>query len=196
MRPLADDVITERQEIPRRAFYQRLAIGLGVGGLVLIGAGVYEGWFAGSAKPLEIDTTPLIGHPAPSFALPGLDGRSLSLASLRGKPVLLNFWATWCVPCKSELPALQRFADEQKDRWTVLGVDELETRDAVASFARSLHVTYPLVTDADGAVGQRFRIGGLPSTFAIDAQGIVRVVHLGPLAAGDLQQVMKQIGGG
>ena len=192
----ADEVITERQAISRRLFYQRLAIGLGVGGVVMIGAGIYEGWFARAPQPLEIDTTPLIGHPAPDFTLPNLDGQSLSLAGLRGKPVLLNFWATWCVPCKSELPALQRFADEQKGRWTVLGVDELETRDAVAAFAHSLDIRYPLATDADGVVGQRYRIGGLPSTFAIDAQGIVRVVHLGPLAAGDLQQLMKQVGKG
>ncbi len=180
--------------VTRRTLYGRFAIGLGVCGAALIGVGVYEGLFAGSsASALVSGQPPLAGHPAPSFTLSALDGTKLTLASFRGRPVLLNFWATWCVPCRTELPALQRFAQEQQGRWAVLGVDELEDRGAVTNFAQSLDITYPLATDTDGSVGQRYNIGGLPSTFAVDAQGIIRKVHLGPLGSTDLQQILQEM---
>lgn len=182
--------------VSRRTLYGRFAVGLGICGAALIGVGVYEGLFAGrSASALDgiSGQSPLAGHAAPSFTLSALDGTTLTLASFRGRPVLLNFWATWCVPCRSELPALQRFAQEQQGRWAVLGVDELEDRGSVTSFAQSLAITYPLATDTDGSVGQRYNIGGLPSTFAIDAQGIIRKVHLGPLGSTDLQQILQEM---
>lgn len=185
---MARDVPVRRRRIPRRALYA-YAAGLGVCGLALIGAGVYEGFFAGQTNQdlAAITGGPLVGKPAPDFTFTSLDGHALSLTGFRGKPLLLNFWATWCVPCRQELPALQRFANDQHGQWAVLGVDELETADAVATFARSLGVSYPLAIDSDGSVGQRYRVQGLPTSFLIDAQGMVRQTQLGPLDAATLR---------
>lgn len=178
-----------RRRIPRRAIYA-YAAGLGVCGLALLGAGVYEGFFAGQQQQdlAAISGGPLIGQPAPAFAVKDLEGQSITLAAFRGKPLLLNFWATWCIPCRKELPALQRFATEQHGRWAVLGIDELESAAAIGAFAHPLGVTYPLAVDGDGSVGQRYRVQGMPTSFAIDAQGIVRQTQLGALDAATLQK--------
>lgn len=184
---MAQDTSAGRR-LPRRALYV-YAAGLGVCGVALLGAGIYEGFFAGQAASdlAGLSGGPLIGQPAPPFAAPGISGESITLASFRGKPLLLNFWATWCVPCRQELPALQRFATEQGGRWAVLGLDELEKAADVGSFAHGLGVTYPLAIDADGSIGQRFRVQGLPTSFLIDAQGIIRQTHLGALNAATLR---------
>jgi cytochrome c biogenesis protein CcmG/thiol:disulfide interchange protein DsbE len=174
------------RRLSRRSLYVYAGAACGLAGAVLLGVGVWEGVFAGRTPAVDtsdITSSPLLGKPAPALDVAGFDGAPVSLAALRGKPALLNFWATWCGPCKEELPLLQRFADAQHGRWTVLGVDELESASDVRAFAQSLHVAYPLALDRDGAAGQRYRVGGLPSTFILDAQGIVRAVHLGPLTA-------------
>lgn len=164
------------------------AAGFGVCGVALLGAGVYEGFFAGQAPSTlgGISGGPLVGRAAPPFTIPGLSGSTVNLAIFRGKPLLLNFWATWCVPCRKELPALQRFAADQGGRWAVLGVDELEKPSDVSAFAHSLGVAYPLAVDRDGSIAQRYRVQGLPTSFLIDAQGIVRQTHLGALDAATL----------
>jgi len=177
-----------RRRLSRRAL-TIYAAGLGVCGVTLLGAGVYEGFFAGqtTSELAGFSGGPLIGQPAPPFTVPGLSGSPVSAASFRGKPLLLNFWATWCVPCRQELPALQRFAADQGNRWAVLGIDELEKAADVNAFAHGLGVTYPLAIDADGSIAQRFRVQGLPTSFLIDAQGIIRQTHLGALDAATLR---------
>jgi thiol-disulfide isomerase/thioredoxin len=182
------------QDAPRRRRLSRRALtayaaGLGVCGVALLGAGVYEGFFAGqmTSDLAGFSGGPLVGQPAPSFSAPGISGEAITAASFRGKPLLLNFWATWCVPCRQELPALQRFAAEQGGRWAVLGLDEMERPTDVGSFAHGLGVTYSLALDTDGAIAQRYRVQGLPTSFVIDAQGIIRQTHLGALDAATLR---------
>jgi thiol-disulfide isomerase/thioredoxin len=176
-----------RPRLSRRAL-TAAAAGFGVCGLALIGAGVYEGFFSG--RPPQdlggISGGPLIGQPAPDFSVGGVAGAPIRLSALRGKPLLLNFWATWCIPCRQELPALQRFAGDQDGRWSVLGLDELENAKDVRAFAGPLGVTYPLAVDGDGSIAQRYRVQGLPTSFVIDAQGIIRQTHLGALDAATL----------
>lgn len=135
---------------------------------------------------------PQAGHPAPGLNLPALRGGRLSLRSLRGKVVVLNFWATWCPPCKSEMPLLQHWYSGVKGKGVVvLGVDQQEGRKDVASFARQVHVTYPIALDTDGVASAQFDVAGLPTTLVIDRQGIVRSFKPGILDASYLDSQLR-----
>lgn len=140
---------------------------------------------------------PQAGHPAPALSLPGLRGGTVSLNSLRGKVVVLNFWATWCSPCKSEMPMLQHwYHSMQRKGVVVLGVDQQESRKDVGPFVRQLHVTYPIALDTDGVASARFDVAGLPTTLVIDRQGIVRSYKPGILDAPYLAAQLRAIVGG
>jgi peroxiredoxin len=110
--------------------------------------------------------------PAPDFALPGLDGRAVRLADLRGRVVFLNFWATWCEPCKEEIPAMQALAGHLADRGLVLLTVNYEERaDAVRRFVDETGLTLPVLLDADGSVSRRYGVTGLPASFFVDRRG-------------------------
>jgi peroxiredoxin len=109
---------------------------------------------------------------APAFALPATDGKSVALAELRGHVVLLNFWATWCAPCREEMPSMERLYQAFKDRrLAVLAVNLQESPKQVARFMRDFRLTFPALLDADLAVAGRYQVRGLPATFLIDRQG-------------------------
>lgn len=111
---------------------------------------------------------------APGFALPDLAGKTLSLASLRGKPVLVNFWATWCDTCKKEMPDLEELSRRSGGRYAVIGVSMDENRAAVPPFVKEHKVTFPILY-TDGNVSAAYAVRGLPAAFLIDAEGrIVR----------------------
>jgi peroxiredoxin len=121
----------------------------------------------GSSKA---STTP--GATAPSFTVEGIDGASHSLTDYRGKVVVLNFWATWCIPCRAEMPDLEHEARlHRSDPVVILGIDWKEAAATVRDFAQGLGVTYPMLLDADGRVYETYRVGALPTTFIIDARG-------------------------
>ncbi len=137
---------------------------------------------------------PQAGHPTPALSLPGLRGGTLTLQALRGKVVVLNFWATWCPPCKSEMPLLQRwYRSVQGKGVVVLGVDQQEGRKDVASFVRQVRVTYPIALDTDGVASAQFDVAGLPTTLVIDRQGIVRSFKPGMLDAAYLQSQLRSV---
>lgn len=121
---------------------------------------------------------PLDGHPAPAFALTDLTGSRVSLGGMRGGPALLNFWATYCVPCRSEMPALQQWARTHPGV-RVLGIDQEESARDVATFLRRFHVTYRVALDTNGTVSGRYDLIGLPTTVLIDGKGIVRARRTG-----------------
>jgi peroxiredoxin len=118
---------------------------------------------------------PLVGAPAPEIALKNLQGQEVKLSDLRGKIVLLNFWATWCKPCKEEMPAMQASYDKLRDQgFVVLAVNELEDTERVAEHVRTHNHTFPVVMDHDNRVANRYGVVGLPVSFLVDRQGIVR----------------------
>ena len=124
---------------------------------------------------------------APGFTLPRLDrAGSLSLASLRGRPVVLNFWASWCEPCKQEAPLLEAAARRWKDV-VVVGVDAQDLSGDARRFLRRHGVTYPTVHDGAGAVARRYGVSGFPETWFLDRAGRLVAEHVqGPLGAEQL----------
>ncbi|MDQ3811330.1 MAG: TlpA family protein disulfide reductase [Chloroflexota bacterium] len=126
------------------------------------------------------------GAPAPPITLPVLGGGMSDLSTDRGKVVLVNFWATWCEPCKSEMPALQQLSDELRDRpFRLYSIDLQEDTEAVQAFLRQYDLRLYVLLDEDGSVTRAYGVRGLPATFLIDRAGIVRNQRLGPLLAGD-----------
>ena len=149
----------------------------------LIGA---SAWYAFVTPRLESRPgIAQVGAPAPSVNLPALDGGSRDLAALRGKVVLLNFWATWCIPCRAEMPELQGLADDLKDTsFALLTIYIQEDADTINPFRRELGLRLPVLLDENGDVTRSYGVRALPATFLIDRDGILRQQRLGPLTQG------------
>ena len=129
-----------------------------------------------------------IGEPAPTYATVALNGDSVSLASLRGKVVLFNIWATWCHPCRDEIPELRVLHAKYKDRGLDLvgvSVDADGTDDAIKGFMDEFKMTYPVWRDPDERVSTKSLAIGVPATYLIDREGILRWRKTGPIAPND-----------
>ena len=127
-----------------------------------------------------------VGIEAPSYAARNLQGDSVTLASLRGKPVLLNVWATWCLPCKEEIPYLQTLHEKHgAEGLQIIGVsiDARGDETKITNFASDFRMTYPIWRDPDEKVNARFLAIGVPSTYLIDRNGVLLWKHLGTLRA-------------
>lgn len=135
------------------------------------------------------------GAAAPAFTLPAADGSQVSLEGLRGKVVAVNFWATWCGPCREEIPELARVYTARQGRcFEMLGVAE-ESGDhrEVSATARKLGINYPVLFDDDAKVGDAFRIPGYPRTYLIDVEGRIRKVFEGQLGEGELDRALSPL---
>jgi len=128
----------------------------------------------------------VVGEPAPGYAAPTLDGDTLALEALRGRVVLLNVWATWCAPCRVEMPALDRLYRQYRDDGLVVVAVSVDAgSDAarlVRRFVADLGLAFPVLLDPAGTVQDRFGVNGLPTTFLIDRTGRIRARLLGPAA--------------
>lgn len=134
------------------------------------------------------------GAPAPDLSLPALDGSTLTLSDLKGKPVILNFWATWCGPCKIEMPLFIHAYDSHKDRLAMIGVNVQEQAGPVQAFVGQYGITFPVVLDADGQVSTIYQVRALPTTVFIAADGTVSAMHRGAiLSRPDLQPYLDRI---
>ena len=120
-------------------------------------------------------------QPVPSGSMTDLQGTEWRLRALRGRAVLLNFWASWCEPCKEEMPSLQALADRHADRLVVLTINLKEPPETIARFVRSSGLRLPIVRDADGSMARTWGVRIYPSTVLIDTQGRVRSVVRGGL---------------
>lgn len=129
-----------------------------------------------------------VGAPAPAYAAVSLDGDTVSLGAQRGKVVLLNVWATWCHPCRDEIPELRAIHAKYQARGLELvgvSVDTDGSDDAIKSFMKDFEMTYPIWRDPDERVSAQFLVIGVPATFLIDKQGILRWRKTGPIQPGD-----------
>jgi cytochrome c biogenesis protein CcmG, thiol:disulfide interchange protein DsbE len=132
------------------------------------------------------------GEPAPDFAMVLDDGRYLRLSELQGKPVVLNFWATWCGPCRLEMPELVKAAGADPNL-VVLATDVQEARSPVEDFAAAFRMNLPIVLDKDGKVRNLYRVPGLPTTYFIDTTGRIASVVVGPLTPQVLADRLAEI---
>ncbi len=123
-----------------------------------------------------------VGELAPDFTLTDLEGNSVTLSEYRGKVVFINFWATWCPPCRAEMPEIEAIYQEYKDKGVVvIGVDILEPEDVVRQFVEQGGYSWIFVLDATGAVSDDYKITAIPTSFFIDREGVIQVVNIGAM---------------
>jgi cytochrome c biogenesis protein CcmG, thiol:disulfide interchange protein DsbE len=137
-----------------------------------------------------------VGAAAPDFTTQALDGAPVRLSQYRGKPVLLNFWATWCAPCQDEMPLIQRASDINKGReLVVLGVNYQQTNtSSMKAFLRKVDARFPAVFDPAGQIAAAYRVNvGLPVSVFIDRSGKVSFIQLGQMSNAVLQQQLQLI---
>jgi cytochrome c biogenesis protein CcmG, thiol:disulfide interchange protein DsbE len=167
--------------------------------LILLLAG---GWIWFSAVQTGETTqgqipAPQKGFLAPEFSLPTLEGQTYSLVEQRGGPVLINMWASWCPPCRAEMPAMQRVYDEFASQgFTILAVNTTYQDDlnSAAAFIDELELTFPILLDLDGQVSRQYQIRAMPTSFFVDSQGIIQEVILGgPLSEALLRVRIQQL---
>lgn len=140
-------------------------------------------YFRGGGGSQGSGPAALAGQQAPSFAVPQLNGGSSELAAYRGRVVVMNLWASWCPPCRAEMPDLQRlYAAYRSKNVVVLGVDQGESAQRVNAFAGSLGIHYPILLDQQQQYGRVYAALGLPTTVVVDANGVVARGFDGPLS--------------
>jgi peroxiredoxin len=133
------------------------------------------------------------GDAVPELSLPGLDGKQVSLSALRGKVVLVDFWASWCAPCKDEMPFLEAMYRRLKSRGlVVLGVSVDQERENAEAFIAKMKVSFPIVHDGKHAVADRFKPPRMPTSYVLDREGKVRHVHEG-FRKSDARKIEQQI---
>jgi len=122
-----------------------------------------------------------VGKPAPDFDTIDMKGNIWSLSKLKGQVVFLNFWATWCSPCREEMPAMQRlYTKLPKDKFKMIALFNNDKPAVVENFVAKLGITFPILSDESNIIGAKYGLTGLPETFIIDKQGVIREKFIGP----------------
>ncbi len=166
--------------------------------LLILGAGWI--WFS-AALPGGATTqgipAPQVGFLAPDFTLQDKDGQSYTLSDLRGRPVLVNLWASWCGPCRREMPAMDMIYQKYKDDgFIILAVNatHLDTVPNAIAFAESLDLSFPIVFDHNGEVSRQYHLNSLPTSFFIGKDGIIKEVVIGgPMSNALLQTRVEKL---
>jgi peroxiredoxin len=137
----------------------------------------------------------LVGRRTPEFTLQDLSGDEIAASSFQGKPVLVNFWATWCAPCREQMPKIQEaqraFADKGL---VVLAINDGESADTARKYIDEHKYTFRVLLDRDKSVAGKFSVSGIPALFLIDRDGNVRAQYTGYNSALDLREELKKIG--
>jgi peroxiredoxin len=143
--------------------------------------GVFLVIVQGRGSKAAPEIRPEVGYLAPDFSLPSLGGQTVRLSDLRGKAVLLNFWATWCAPCRLEMPTMDKAYQEYKSRGLEILAVSLDagSNSVVKNFMQELKLDFPVLSDPDMEVLRLYRMVGIPASFLIDKQGIVRHREVG-----------------
>jgi peroxiredoxin len=145
------------------------------------------------AEAAGVAEAPAVGYRAPDFTLTTLSGESYTLSEQQGRPVVLNFWATWCPPCRAEIPHFQEASIKYNGQVDIIGIDDGETVAKVAPFAQEMGITYPLPVDEKSLVSRRYRVNSLPTTYFIDAEGVIQHVHIGLINRAVLESQIEQL---
>jgi cytochrome c biogenesis protein CcmG, thiol:disulfide interchange protein DsbE len=195
--PSSTDALPARR-IPRGAVVALIVLSLALpaGALALIlRSRQTSSSDAATNGPLITPRKARIGNVAPDFKLAGVDGKPLTLSSLRGRPVVLTFFASWCHPCEQDMPILERAQHDNGDRIAVVGVNYQDFPDDTRAFVHRLGVTFPtLIEDStDNPVAARYDVHAMPDTVFIDAQGFVRDRLFGTTSAHDLESAVTAL---
>ena len=130
----------------------------------------------------ELAPAPEIGRLAPNFTLVDLEGNTVTLSDFQGKTVFVNFWATWCPPCRAEMPEMEAVYQEYKDKGVVvIGVDISEPESTVRQYIQRGGFSWIIVLDSTGEVAANYKITSIPTSFFIDGEGVIRVVNIGAM---------------
>jgi thiol-disulfide isomerase/thioredoxin len=151
-----------------------LVIGLIIGAVVLL-------TLPGGGAKAQRAAPPSTGVAVADFQIEGLNRKQVNLSSLKGKPIVLNFWATWCPPCREEMPLFERFSEDLGDDVVFVGINYAEDPVTVQNFVLETKITFPIWLDSNGAVSDLYYVQSYPNTFFIDAEGILRAQHIGQL---------------
>lgn len=177
------------QPFPRRIFLTVILL-LGLAWIVISRAA--PGSTASGLVP-----APRAGFLAPDFTLQTLDGQTVKLSDLRGKAVLINFWASWCPPCKAEMPAIQQVYDEYREKGLVVLAIDAADQDTLASaqaFLAANQLTFPVPLDANGETTRLYKVNSFPTTFFVGPDGIIYdVVVGGPMTGAALRLRVEKL---
>ncbi|HEX8918867.1 MAG TPA: redoxin domain-containing protein [Chloroflexota bacterium] len=161
--------------------------------LVLCGS-IVAGLLMAAPRHTAAQTAPVVGKLAPPFRLQNVKGQDVSLQQYRGRPVLISFFATWCVPCRQELPMISHLYGREGDRFAVLAVDDYgESAGDIAQFASSLHLAFSPLVDPSQSVKREYRTIARPQSFWVDKNGKVRAIDF-ELDATTVQNRLRQLG--
>jgi peroxiredoxin len=136
-----------------------------------------------------------VGEKAPDFTLQTLDGQTVTLSDLQGKKVLLNFWATWCPPCKKEMPDMQKYYAESGDDIVILAVN-IDPENDVQAFINEMQLTFPILLDSQSAkkpISDVYAVISIPTSYFIDSTGVIQSKHIGPMEEAYMREQMNDL---
>ena len=170
-----------------------LFIGLAVGAVVFFGLPSLQP-SAGTDRSTSSTPAPITGAPAPDFTIQNTSGKPVTLSSFKGQPVLINFWATWCVPCRVEMPAIEAMVQKYKgDGFVALAVDADETLPEVIEFVTGINLTFEILMDPGMTVNDMYRVRAYPTTFFVDRDGVIVALQIGSLTESQLADNLNKI---
>lgn len=168
--------------------------------MLILGVAALQIWFTRldpSQAPFSELPAPQEGFPAPDFTLTTIQGDELTLSDFRGTAVMVNIWASWCGPCRSEMPAMQEvYETYPSQEFTILAVNATDgdSRKAAKDFVTKHQLTFPILLDTTGEVGDRYRVHSLPTSFFIDRRGVIdKVVIGGPLNVKEIEDNVQPL---
>lgn len=190
--------LENRTQLPflRTRWFWVVAIGLVVilGSVWIVFSQTIRGDIAGG-DAITLEPAPIAGHPAPDFELKTLTGETLRLSDFEGKPVIVNFWATWCAPCRAEFPDFQETFVDNVDNLVIIGVNNTaaDQVELVDDFVQEMGATFPIVLDETGETVETYRVLGLPTSIFVDRNGIVNEVFTGPINQAYIESKLPEL---
>ncbi|AOZ93987.1 TlpA family protein disulfide reductase [Paenibacillus crassostreae] len=178
---------------------KKITIWIGI--LILVTLAIFQNSDAGVQtvfkmdKPLPTESGPEAGLLAPAFSTTGLDGNLYNVGGEQEKAIIVNFWASWCDPCKIEAPDLVRIADTYQNELSIYGVNvtKFDNKKNAMKFVENYHLTFPVMLDIDGTIFDQYRGAAFPTNVLIDKQGVIREIILGAISAEELEKKVKKL---
>jgi peroxiredoxin len=166
-----------------------------IGGLGIVTLGASIGLAQGQPNAADAPRSPApgIGQLAPDFTLTSLSNQTIQLSALRGQPVVINFWASWCSPCTEEMPIFQEYSENYPDL-QLFAVNAGESAETVQRFISQNKYTFDVLLDPSETVNARYRVSAIPATYFLDAEGQIAAIQIGSMSATQFQNYLQQIG--